>query len=91
LVQGSKKIYHHLHPEDQNPSSQSSRPKAANDLAQQLKPGKAENRNGFFARFAKRSTPDPYNPGCAGGPKSITVKEGIVSRISEDPGLVRAA
>jgi hypothetical protein len=27
-------------------------------------------------RFSARPTPDPYNPGCAGGPRSITVLSG---------------
>jgi hypothetical protein len=30
-------------------------------------------RNGLFGRFSPRPTPDPFNPGCAGGPRSITV------------------
>jgi hypothetical protein len=29
--------------------------------------------NGLFGRFSPRPTPDPFNPGCAGGPRSITV------------------
>lgn len=29
--------------------------------------------NGLFGQFFARPTPDPYNPGCAGGPRSITV------------------
>jgi hypothetical protein len=55
-----------------NPSKRS-RPAAANRLAQQSEAGLVESGNGLFGRFSRRSTPDPYNPGCAGGPKSITV------------------
>lgn len=29
--------------------------------------------NGLFGQFSACPTPDPYNPGCAGGPRSITV------------------
>ena len=50
-----------------------SRPAAANRLAQQLQTGQAKGGNGLFGRFSARSTPDPSNPGCAGGPRSITV------------------
>ena len=32
-----------------------------------------QNRDGLFGRFFARPTPDPSNPGCAGGPRSITV------------------
>jgi hypothetical protein len=56
----------------QNPSKRS-RPAAANRLAQQLQPGQAEGGTGLFGRFSARPTPDPSNPGCAGGPRSITV------------------
>ena len=35
-----------------------------------------QNRDGLFGRFSARPTPDPSNPGCAGGPKSITVLSG---------------
>ena len=52
-----------------NPSKRS-RPAAANTLAQQFQPGPAEGGNGLFSA---RPTPDPSNPGCAGGPRSITV------------------
>ena len=55
-----------------NPSKRS-RPAAANRLAQQFQTGPAEGGNGLFGRFSARPTPDPYNPGCAGGPRSITV------------------
>ena len=55
-----------------NPSKRS-RPAAANRLAQQFQSGPAEGGNGLFGRFSARPTPDPYNPGCAGGPRSITV------------------
>jgi hypothetical protein len=34
--------------------------------------------NGLFGRFSARPTPDPSNPGCAGGPRSITVLRSIV-------------
>lgn len=55
-----------------NPSKRS-RPAAANRLAQQFQTGPAEGGNGLFSRFSAPRTPDPYNPGCAGGPRSITV------------------
>ena len=35
-----------------------------------------QNRDGLFGRFSARPTPDPSNPGCAGGPRSITVLSG---------------
>lgn len=35
------------------------------------RPGR--NRDGLLGRFSAQLTPDPYNPGCAGGPRSITV------------------
>ena len=35
------------------------------------RPGR--NRDGLLGRFSVQPTPDPYNPGCAGGPRSITV------------------
>ena len=53
--------------------SKRSRPAAANRLAQQFQTGPAEGGNGLFGRFSARPTPDPRNPGCAGGPRSITV------------------
>ncbi|MGK0448860.1 MAG: hypothetical protein ACJA2M_002661 [Polaribacter sp.] len=53
-----------------------SRPAAANRLAQQFQTGLVEGGNGLFGRFSARPTPDPYNPGCAGGPRSITVRPG---------------
>lgn len=34
------------------------------------------NGDGLFGRFTPRPTPDPRNPGCAGGPRSITVLSG---------------
>ena len=55
-----------------NPSKRS-RPAAANRLAQQFQTGPAEGGNGLFGRFSARPTPDPSDPGCAGGPRSITV------------------
>lgn len=55
-----------------NPSKRS-RPAAANHLAQQFKTGPIEGGNGLFGRFSARPTPPPYNPGCAGGPRSLTV------------------
>ena len=58
-----------------NPS-QRSRPAAANRLAQQFQTVPAENGNGLFGRFSARPTPDPLNPGCAGGPRSLTVRSG---------------
>lgn len=59
----------------QNPSNPL-RPAAANRLAQQLQPGQAEGGNGLFGRFSLRPTLDPYNPGCASGPRSVTVLSG---------------
>ena len=56
-----------------NPSKRS-RPAAANRLAQQFQTAPAEGGNGLFGRFSARPTPDPSNPGCAGGPRSITVR-----------------
>jgi hypothetical protein len=56
--------------------SNRSRPSAANRLAQQFQTGPAEGGNGLFGRFSARPTPDPHNPGCAGGPRSITVLSG---------------
>ena len=57
-----------------------SRPAAANRLAQQFQfqfqSGPAKGGNGLFGRFSARPTPNPYNPGCAGGPRSITVVSG---------------
>jgi hypothetical protein len=35
------------------------------------RPGR--NGDGLFGRFTPQPTPDPHNPGCAGGPRSITV------------------
>lgn len=59
----------------QNPSNRA-RPAAANRLVQQLQPGQAEGGNGLFGRFSARPTPEPSNPRCAGGPRSITVLSG---------------
>jgi hypothetical protein len=58
-----------------NPSKRS-RSAAANRLAQQFQTGQVEGGNGLFGRFSARPTPNPYNPGCAGGPRSITVLSG---------------
>ena len=58
-----------------NPSKRS-RPAAANRLAQQFQTVPAENGNGLFGRFSARPTPDSLNPGCAGGPRSLTVRSG---------------
>ena len=38
------------------------------------RPGR--NGDGLFGRFTPQPTPDPHNPGCAGGPRSITVLSG---------------
>lgn len=38
------------------------------------RPGR--NRDGLLGRFLAQPTPDPYNPGCANGPRSITVLSG---------------
>ena len=56
----------------QNPSRRS-RPAAANRLAQKFRPGGQAGGNGFFGRFSTRPTPNPHNPECGGGPKSVTV------------------
>ena len=76
-----------------NPSKRS-RPAAANRLAQQFQTGPAEGGNGLFGQFTARPTPDPYNPGCAGGPRSITVlseskssKQDSVREITAHDGL----
>ena len=76
-----------------NPSKRS-RPAAANRFAQQFQTGPAEGGNGLFGRFSARPTPDPYNPGCTGGPRSITVlsqskssKEDSVREITAHDGL----
>ena len=42
-------------------------------MAQQFQTGPAENGNGLSRHFSARPTPNRSNPGCAGGPKSITV------------------
>lgn len=55
-----------------NPSKRS-RPAAANRVAQQFQTAPAEAGNGLFGRFSARPTPDPQNPGCSSGPRSITV------------------
>jgi len=70
-----------------NPSKRS-RPAAANRLAQQFQTGPAEGGNGLFGRFSARPTPDPSNPGCAGGPRSITVLSG--QRNSDSPTKLTA-
>ena len=38
------------------------------------RPGR--NGDGLFGRFTPQPTPDPHNPGCAGGPRSLTVLSG---------------
>ena len=38
------------------------------------RPGR--NQAGLFCRFTPQPTPDSHNPGCAGGPWSITVLSG---------------
>jgi hypothetical protein len=58
-----------------NPSKRS-RPAAANRLAQQFQTAPAEGGNGLFGRFSPQPTLDPHNPGCAGGPRSITILSG---------------
>lgn len=58
-----------------SPNSPSlSRPAAADRLGNHLQyqTGLAKNGNGIFGRFSARPLPDPSNPGCAGGPRSIT-------------------
>jgi hypothetical protein len=57
-------------------TSKRSRPAAANRLAQQFQTGRVEGGNGLFGRFSARPIPDPSNPGCAGGPRSVTVLPG---------------
>lgn len=54
-------------------NSNRSRPPGANRLAQQFRTSPAQGGNGLFGRFSARPTLDPYNPGCAGGPRSVTV------------------
>jgi len=49
-------------------------PAAAKRLAQQFQTVPAENGNGLFGRFSARPTPDPSNPGCSAGPRSLTVR-----------------
>lgn len=56
----------------QNPSI-GRRPAAADHLAKHLQPGQPEGNNGLFGRFSARPAPDPYNPGCGGKPRSVTV------------------
>ena len=34
------------------------------------------NRDGLLGRFTPQPTPDPHNPGCAGGPRSVIVLSG---------------
>ena len=51
--------------------SHRSRPAAANHLAQQLQT--VPSKDGLFGRYSAQPTPDPYNPGSASGPRSITV------------------
>jgi len=43
-------------------------------VAQQYKTVPAEKNNGLFGRFSARPTPDFYNQGCSGGPRSLTVR-----------------
>lgn len=50
-----------------------SRPAGANRLAQQFQIDPVESDNGLFGLFSARLTLDPYNPGCAGGPRSLTI------------------
>jgi len=57
----------------QNPSNRA-RPEGANRLAQQFQSGQAQGGNELFGQFSTRLTPDPSNPGCAGGLRSITVR-----------------
>lgn len=64
----------------QNYSNRSRSQKLQKFQPHQLKPG----HGGFVNRFRRQPTPDPYNPGCASGPKSITVvssqQEGNLSK-----------
>ena len=50
------------------------------------------NRYGLLGRFSAQPTPDPYNPGCARGPRSIVVLSGqvgpaprITPKLQENP------
>lgn len=43
------------------------------DVKTQLGSRPGRNRNGLCGRFFPQSTPDPSNPGCASGPRSVTV------------------
>ncbi len=47
------------------------------------RPGR--NGDGLFGRFTPQPTPDPHNPGCAGGPRSITVLSGQQNQSEYQP------
>jgi len=47
------------------------------------RPGR--NEDGLFGRFTPQPTPDPHNPGCAGGPRSITVLSGQQNQSEYQP------
>ena len=57
-------------------NSNRSRPTAANRFSQQSQAGQDGGENGLFGRFSPRSAPNPLNPGCSSGPKSVTVLSG---------------
>jgi hypothetical protein len=54
-------------------TSKSSRPAGANRLAQQFSTGPIAGGNKLFGRFSAQPTPDPYNPGCSSGPRSVVI------------------
>ena len=54
-------------------------------MAHKLQPGQAEGGNGLFRRFLPQATPDPHNPGCAGGPRSVTVLSNQQSQSEYQP------
>ena len=69
----------------QNPSKRS-RPAAANRLGQRFQPGQPPGGgDGLLGRFSPQTGPDPYNPGCAGGPRSITVLSGQQNQSEYQP------
>ena len=64
-------------------NSNRARPVAANRLAQQLQPHQAEGGNGLFGRFSTSPNPDPSNPGCSAGPRSLTVR-GLTQNVGSE-------
>lgn len=60
-----------------SPASHGSQPEAGKKLAKELKPNSGTGTgtgNGLFSgRTSSRARPNPHNPGCGGGPRSVTV------------------